>query len=91
MIYLFFYRLDNIQQQRRPPLTAPPRPSSALGFRPPRTAQNNPITSSNSNLNNTNISAEATLLDENGLPLVGNLLAFTPDVIQVFQDAAKID
>jgi len=71
-------------------MTAPlARPSSALGFRPPRTMQNNPlsltITSSNSN-----ISAESTLLDENGLPFVGHLLAFTPDVIQVFQDAAKL-
>jgi hypothetical protein len=75
-------------------MTAPNRPSSALGFRPPRSTQNNPltstITSSNSNLNNTNGTAEATLLDENGLPLVGHLLAFTPDVIQVFQDAAKL-
>jgi hypothetical protein len=76
-------------------MTAPlARPSSALGFRPPRTMQINPlsltITSSNSNLNTPNISAESTLLDENGLPFVGHLLAFTPDVIQVFQDAAKL-
>jgi hypothetical protein len=35
-------------------------------------------------------SAEATLLDENGLPLIGHLLAFTPDVILAFQDAAKL-
>jgi hypothetical protein len=89
----YLFRLDNFQQ-RRPPMTAPNRPSSALGFRSRRTTQNNPltstITSSNSNLNNTNSTAEATLLDENGLPLVGHLLAFTPDVIQVFQDAAKL-
>jgi hypothetical protein len=76
-------------------MTAPtPRPSSALGFRPPRTMQNNllssTITTSNSSLNNTNPTAESTLLDENGLPLVGHLLAFTPDVIQVFQEAAKL-
>jgi len=76
-------------------MTAPlARPSSAFGFRRPRTMQNNPlsltISSSNSNLNTPNISAESTLLDENGLPLVGHLLAFTPDVIQVFQDAAKL-
>jgi hypothetical protein len=85
----FLYRLDSVQQ-RRPPLTAPPRPVSALGFRSLRTPQNHSITSSNSNLNNTTVPAEATLLDENGLPLVGNLLAFTPDVIQAFQDAAKL-
>ncbi|CAF1040245.1 unnamed protein product [Rotaria sp. Silwood1] len=89
-----FEKLDNLQS-RRSPMTAPPaRPLSALGFRPPRTARNNPtlsmITSSNSNLNNMNVTAESTLLDENGLPLVGHLLAFTPDVIQAFQDAAKL-
>ena len=74
-------------------MTTPTRPSSSLGFRstPPRTSYNNPaITSSNSNLNNTNVPLEATLLDENGLPRVGHLLAFTPDVIQAFQDAAKL-
>jgi hypothetical protein len=72
-------------------MTGHPRPSSALGFRPPRSAGNNPmITLSTSNLNNTNNTAESTVLDENGLPLVGHLLAFTPDVIQVFQDAAKL-
>ena len=48
------------------------------------------MSSSYANLINSNISAETTLLDENGLPLVGHLLAFTPDVIQVFQDAAKL-
>ncbi|CAF1365132.1 unnamed protein product [Rotaria sordida] len=63
---------------------------STLGFRLLRTPQNNPITSSNSNSNNTNISTEATLLNENSLPFVGNLLAFTSDVIQVFQDATKL-
>jgi hypothetical protein len=48
------------------------------------------MTSSNGNFNNNNnVSTESTLLDENGLPRVGPLLAFTPDVIQVFQDAAK--
>lgn len=47
------------------------------------------MTSSYTNLNNVNTSAEATLLDENGLPRIGHLLAFTPDVIQAFQDAAK--
>ncbi len=70
------------------------RPSSALGSRPPRASQNNPLllpmTSSNSNLNNPNVSTESTLIDENGLPLIGHLLAFTPDVIQVFQEAAKL-
>lgn len=75
-------------------MTAPARPLSALGFRPRRASRNNPISttinSSNSNLNNTNVSAESTLLDENGLPFVGHLLAFTPDVIQAFQDAAKL-
>ncbi|CAF1211852.1 unnamed protein product [Adineta ricciae] len=34
-------------------------------------------------------SAESNLLDENGFPLVGHLQPFTPDVIQVFDDAAK--
>jgi hypothetical protein len=72
-------------------MTVPLRPSSALGYRPPRSASNNPtITSSNSNLNNTTNTAESALLDENGLPVVGHLLAFTPDVIQVFQDASKL-
>lgn len=92
-----FEKLDNIQQQRnRPPMTAPNRPSSALGFRPPRpTTQNNislssSMTASNSSLNYPNVPAEATLLDENGLPYVGHLLAFTPDVIQAFQEAAKL-
>jgi hypothetical protein len=72
-------------------MTAPARPSSAIGVRTPqRNINNNPtISSSNSNLNNTNLPAESTVLDENGLPLVGHLLAFTPDVIQAFQDAAK--
>lgn len=77
-------------------MTAPPaRPSSALGFRPPRTPllNNSLLTtnaSSNSSLNNPPVPPEATLLDENGVPLVGHLLAFTPDVIQVFQEAAKL-
>ena len=34
-------------------------------------------------------SAESNLLDENGFPLVGHLQPFTPDVIQVFDEAAK--
>ncbi|CAF0894328.1 unnamed protein product [Rotaria sordida] len=89
-----FEKLDNFQSRRTPKTAPPARPLSALGFRLPRTARNNPIssiiTSSNSNLNNTNVTAESTLLDENGLPLVGHLLAFTPDVIQAFQDAAKL-
>jgi hypothetical protein len=92
LIFIYLFRLDNFHQARRTPMTAPARPSSALGFRPPRTSQTNPLstTSSSSSLNNTNVSPEATLLDENGLPLVGNLLAFTPDIIQVFQEAAKL-
>ena len=88
----YLFRLEN-GQQRRTPMTGPLRPSSALGFRPPRSANNNPTmtsSNSNSNLNNTMNTAESTLLDENGLPLVGHLLAFTPDVIQVFQDASKL-
>ncbi|CAF1365114.1 unnamed protein product [Rotaria sordida] len=89
LILLIKYRLDNLQQ-RQPPLTALSQLLSTLGFRLPCTPQNNPITSSNSNLNNTNISTEATLLNENSLPLVGNLLAFRSDVIQVFQDATKL-
>ncbi len=96
MIFIYLFRLDNFHQARRTPMTAPARPSSALGFRPPRTSQTNLLsttlstTSSSSSLNNTNVSPEATLMDENGLPLVGNLLAFTPDIIQVFQEAAKL-
>lgn len=35
-------------------------------------------------------SAEAKLLDENGFPLVGHLQPFTPDVVQAFDDAAKL-
>jgi len=72
-------------------MTSRIRPSSAIGFRTTiRTTNNIPTVSSpNSNVNNTNGTAESTLLDENGFPLVGHLLAFTPDVIQVFQDAAK--
>ena len=73
-------------------MSAPVRPTSALGFRPPRANRRQPATlsvsSSNSNL--ANGTAESTLLDENGLPLIGHLLAFTPDVIQAFQDAAKL-
>ena len=85
-----FFRLESAQQ-RRPPLPIPTRPSSSIGVRPvSRSGQyQSPVTSSYTNLNNANVSAEATLLDENGLPRVGHLLAFTPDVIQVFQDAAK--
>jgi hypothetical protein len=77
-------------------MTAPARPSSALGFRTSRTAHTNPLSvtigaaTSSLNLNNTTVPPESTLLDESGLPIVGNLLAFTPDVIQVFQDAAKL-
>ncbi|CAF4275805.1 unnamed protein product, partial [Rotaria sordida] len=82
--------LKNNLKQRQPPLTALSQLLSTLGFHLPRTPQNNPITSSNSNLNNTNISIEATLLNENSLPLVGNLLVFTSDVMQVFQDATKL-
>jgi hypothetical protein len=52
--------------------------------------KNSTISSSNSNLTNPNGTAESTLLDENGLPIIGHLHAFTPDVIQVFQDAAKL-
>jgi hypothetical protein len=91
------FRLDIIQQQqqqqqqRRPPMTAPARPSSALGLRPPRPNLNNSLNSTiTSSTSNINIQAESTLLDENGLPFVDNLLAFTPDVIQAFQDAAKL-
>jgi len=86
-IQYYSYRLGKLQQQRS---------VSGLGSRSAhsaRSSQNNSIsrlTSPNSNLNNTNTPAEATLLDENGLPLVGHLLAFTPDVIEVFQDAAKL-
>ncbi len=85
-----FFRFDNFHQHHRTPKTAPTRPSSAHGVRPPRSAQTNlSSATSSSNLNNTTVPPEATLLDENNLPLVGHLLAFTPDVIQVFQDAAK--
>ncbi|CAF4734025.1 unnamed protein product [Rotaria socialis] len=89
-----FQKLDNAQTRRASIANPPARPTSALGFRPPRSTRTNPLsttmTSSNSNLNNTNVTAESTLLDENGLPLVGHLLPFTPDVIQVFQEAAKL-
>ena len=91
-------RLDAVSQRRAqaaatgpPRPVPPPRPVSALGFRPPRV--NNDITSkstSNFNLNPAKASAESTLLDDNGLPVVGHLNAFTPDVIQVFQEAAKL-
>ena len=89
-----FFRLESAQQQqqqRRPPIPIPSRPSSSLGVRPAsRTGQYQSfMTSSYNNLNNANVSAESTLLDENGLPRIGHLLAFTPDVIQAFQDAAK--
>jgi hypothetical protein len=74
-------------------MSAPVRPTSALGFRPPRVNHQHSTalstSSSNSNLANGG-TAESTLLDENGLPLIGHLLAFTPDVIQAFQDAAKL-
>ena len=76
-------------------MTAPARPLSALGFRSRRTPRTNQIlstttTSSSSNIHNLSVTAESTLLDESGLPYVGHLLAFTPDVIQVFQCAAKL-
>ena len=48
------------------------------------------FSSSQNNLNDSLTSPEATLLDENGFPIVGPLNAFTPDVIQVFQEAAKL-
>ncbi|CAF1499373.1 unnamed protein product, partial [Rotaria sordida] len=81
---------ENNLQQHQPPLTVLPQLLSTLGFRLPCTPQNNSITSSNSNLNNTNISTEATLLNENSSLLGGNLLAFTSDVMQVFQDTTKL-
>ncbi|CAF1929355.1 unnamed protein product [Rotaria magnacalcarata] len=78
-------------QSRRPPMTAPPRPTSALGCRLVRSTNSSArLGLSNSNLHTATGKPESTLLDENGLPLVGHLLAFTPDVIQVFQDAAKL-
>lgn len=85
------FRLESAQQRRPPPAPITSRPSSSLGVRSPsRVGQyHSNVTSSYSNLHNVNTSAESTLLDENGLPRVGHLLAFTPDVIQVFQDAAK--
>ncbi|CAF1171808.1 unnamed protein product [Adineta ricciae] len=55
------------------------RAATSCGFR-----------SSQNNLNDSLTSPEATLLDENGFPIVGPLNAFTPDVIQVFQEAAKL-
>ena len=75
-------------------MVATVRPSSSLGIRPSSSRmghrnQNPAMGSSSSNLTNINNTAEASVLDENGLPLVGHLLAFTPDVIQAFQDAAK--
>lgn len=77
------FRLENVSQ-RRPPMSAPVRPTSALGFRAPRANPSSTIT------NMASFQPEASLLDENGLPLIGHLLAFTPDVIQVFQDAARL-
>lgn len=68
-------------------MPVPPRPASALGFRPPRVSNQN---GSNSNLNTGKGAVEGTILDENGLPMIGHLLAFTPDVGQAFQDAAKL-
>ena len=68
-------------------MPVPPRPSSALGFRPARVSNQN---GSNSNLSTGKGAVEGTVLDENGLPMIGHLLAFTPDVIQAFQDAAKL-
>lgn len=65
-------------------MSAPVRPTSALGF---RASRGNP---SSTNTNPASYQPEGSLLDENGLPLIGHLLAFTPDVIQVFQDAAKL-
>jgi hypothetical protein len=86
----YSFRLENVRQ-RRPLIAATVRPSSTLNLRPQScNIHNNRTTNlANSNTNNTNIPAESTLLDENGAPLIGHLLAFTPDVIQAFQDAAK--
>lgn len=87
MICLIF-RLETAN--RRQTLKSAPvaRPTSVLGFRGARTKTSNPtITTSSTNLNC--FQPEASLLDENGLPLIGHLLAFTPDVIQTFQDAAR--
>lgn len=81
----FFFRLENANNRRGPPRPVPPpRPVSALGFRPPR------VKNDMSSKSTSNFTAESTLLDENGLPIVGHLNAFTPDVIQVFQEAAKL-
>jgi len=91
------FRLDN-GQQRRSPLVATVRPSSSISARTTsaRSRQNNNNNNNNNHTNNAsmassnaNNSPESLLLDENGLPRVGHLLAFTPDVVQVFQDAAK--
>lgn len=87
---LYQFRLESAQS-RRSPMTAPNRPTSASGFRGLRSSSNSARGGLlNSNLNPNTGKVESTLLDENGLPLVGHLLAFTPDVVQVFQDAAKL-
>ena len=73
-------------------MSAPARPNSALGFRTLR-SMHQPTVSQTIGTSNANLASthpEASLMDENGFPLVGHLLAFTPDVIQVFQDAARL-
>lgn len=84
-------KLEN-GQQRRSPLVATVRPSSSssvIRSTSARTRQNNNNNNAPMASSNANNSPESLLLDENGLPRVGHLLAFTPDVVQAFQDAAK--
>jgi hypothetical protein len=84
-------RLEHVLGRRSvKPTTS--RPSSSLGAR--LSSRSTPIPNSMKNLpyrdaTTGNGTADANLLDENGAPHIGHLLAFTPDVIQAFQDAAK--
>ena len=84
-------RLKNRSMQR-PIMSAPARSTSVLGSRLTQSqssAARIAPTHSDSIGGGAISTAEAALLDEHGSPLIGHSLAFTPDVVQVFQEAAK--
>jgi len=80
-------RLENAHH-RRGPISTSIRSSSAHAFRSLRATTNDPTATIASN--SIRDTAESRILDDNGLPRFGHLLAFTPDVIQAFDDAAKL-
>ena len=70
-------------------MSAPARSTSVLGSRLPHSQSTTAARMAPTHSDSAGGTAEATLLDEHGAPLISHSFAFTPDVVQVFQDAAK--